>query len=263
MPRIIKSIIPRIRKSLSERGLLVSIGRSVLLPIHLLQEYRRAGQRCGPQERSAFDRENGVDTDGEIDGWTHLSDLKIPSANWIYGTNYTPIEPARFHIILSTLDLNFEDFTFIDFGSGKGRALLLASEYSFRRVVGVEFSPELHRIAQLNLQQYDGRRKSGTVESFCLDFLDLEIPPEPLILFLFDPCQDTVLVELLRHVGKSLETHPRAVCVIYVAPTVSKKALLDATQWMAKWKESAEHNYCLYRSTQVDCSHPQRFLPHG
>jgi len=42
VPRILKTVVPRIRKSIEERGLLVSAFRSVLLPIHLLQQYREA-----------------------------------------------------------------------------------------------------------------------------------------------------------------------------------------------------------------------------
>lgn len=48
--------------------------------------------------------------------------------------------------ILDRLPLDFEEYTFIDLGSGKGRALLIASEYPFRAVVGVELSPKLHAL---------------------------------------------------------------------------------------------------------------------
>jgi SAM-dependent methyltransferase len=243
-----KTVIPRIRRSLQERGLVVSLRRSVLLPVHLFREYRKAKKDTGIQVRSEFDVENGVHTDGDINGWTHLSDLEIPSANWIYGRNYAPIEPARFGGIVSSLGIRFEDFVFIDFGSGKGRALLLASELSFQRVLGVEFSPELHQIAQQNIQKYAGRRKSGAVESVCMDFLDFTLPAQSLVLFFFDPCEDAVLVKLLRNVGQSLETNPRTAYVIYVAPTKSKKVILDQVEWLAKIGESADLNTCVYRT---------------
>jgi hypothetical protein len=61
--------------------------RSVLLPFHLFQEYRTARKQDSVAIRSDFDPTYDVDTDGEIDGWTHLSDLDIPSANWIHGRN--------------------------------------------------------------------------------------------------------------------------------------------------------------------------------
>ncbi|HKD02695.1 MAG TPA: hypothetical protein VKB77_09715 [Terriglobales bacterium] len=75
--------MPRIRRSLAERGLLTRLRRSVLLPIHLMQEYRVARTLRPDGRRSWFDRAHGVDTDGDIASWTYLSDLNIDSPNWI------------------------------------------------------------------------------------------------------------------------------------------------------------------------------------
>jgi SAM-dependent methyltransferase len=227
---------------------LVSLRRSVLLPVHLWQEYRSSKRRGNVLARSEFDRAHDVDTDGDVNGWTQLSDLEIPGANWIYGRNYAPIEPERFHTILSGLQIRYEEFTFVDFGSGKGRALLLASEYPFQRVVGMEFSPQLHRIAQENIRRVAGHQKSGPVESVCADFLDFPLPSTPAVFFFFDPCDDPVLKQLLHKIRESLELGPRTVYLIYVAPTKSKRFLLDATPWLVKITENTDRNYRVYRS---------------
>jgi hypothetical protein len=253
MPRVIKTVIPRIRRSLRERGLIISLGRSVLLPIHLFQEYRKAKSNRAIKVRSEFDLENHVDTDGEINGWTHLSDLDIPSANWIYGNHYAPIEPARFRAIFSSLNLfsglnvAYEDFVFIDFGSGKGRALLLASEFPFKRVLGVEFSPDLHAIAQGNIERYAIRRRSGPVESVCMDFLNFTPPPEPLILFFFDPCEAPILTKLIHNLHESLIANHGDCYLVYVAPTQSRKTVLDTAKWLSKVAEDAELRAFVYR----------------
>ena len=65
---------------------------------------------------------------------------------------YEAITPEAFHGLLASIDLGDHDLTFIDLGSGKGRAVLLASLYPFRRLIGVEFSPELTEVARLNVQ---------------------------------------------------------------------------------------------------------------
>ncbi len=75
MPRIIRTIIPRIKKSIKERGIAVSLFRAVLLPIHLVREHRVAGRLKRDQRRSDFDLAYGVETDGDFDDWTYLSDL--------------------------------------------------------------------------------------------------------------------------------------------------------------------------------------------
>lgn len=250
MPRVLKTVIPRVRRSLHERGLLVSLTRSVLLPLHLLREYaetRKLGRNGPSTPRSDFDRERGVSTDGDIDGWTYLSDLKISSRNWINGRNYMPTEPFRFEAALSNLKIRFEDFLFIDFGSGKGRVLLMASELPFKRVIGVEFAHELHAIAQSNIAKYDARRKSGPMESICMDFLDFPLPPEPSVFFFFDPCENAVLAQLLGQIRQSLDAHPRPGYIVYIAPTSARKALLDSTPWIVKENENAEIRFCVYR----------------
>jgi SAM-dependent methyltransferase len=218
-----------------------------LLPVHLWREYRLSRRR-GVLPRSEFDLAHRVDTDGDVNGWTHLSDLEIPSTNWIYGRNYAPIEPERFHAIFSGLEIHFEDFSFVDFGSGKGRAILLASEYPFRRVAGVEFSAELHGIAKENIRRLEGHKKSGPVESVWADFLEFPLPSVPSVFFFFDPCDDPVLKKLLRRIQESLELTPRTVYLIYVAPTESKRILLDATPWLVKITENTDRNYRVYRS---------------
>jgi SAM-dependent methyltransferase len=251
MPRILRTVIPRIKKSIQERGLLVSLYRSALLPIHLLREYRQT-RRIDPSSRvrSGFDQEYGVETDGDLDGWTYLSDLEIPSSNWIHGNNYAPIEPARFHAILASLELKFENFVFVDFGSGKGRALLMASEFPFKKIVGVEFSPELHAAALANLAMDRGfERRCELVESLCMDFLEFPLPPEPSVLFFFDPCDESVLAKMLAKISQSLEANTRELYVIYVAPTAAKERLLDAAGFLRKLLRNGEQNFCVYTAS--------------
>jgi hypothetical protein len=248
MPRVLHTVLPRIRRSIAEHGILTSLRRSLLLPLHLLQEYRAARRLQPDGQRSDFDLAHGVDTDGDISDWTHLSDLDIASPNWIQGKDYCPIAPERFSAVLSSLDVKFEDFTFIDFGSGKGRALLMASDFPFRRVIGLEFSRELHGAAERNIRTYK-RSPHGCrlVESRCVDFLDFSLPPEPCVLYFFDPCSEAVFIPLLESVRKSLQKHPRPLWLVYVAPE-KKKKLLDSTDFLVKVGWNAQLQYCWYRS---------------
>src|SRR5437868_798915 len=69
----------------------------------------------------------------------------------VFSSAYQPTDPAFFHEMICRLPAKFRDFTFIDLGSGKGRTLLMASDYCFRRIIGVEHLPTLHSIAQENV----------------------------------------------------------------------------------------------------------------
>jgi len=256
MPRIARTIVPRIRKSIQERGVWASIGRSVLLPIHLVREYRERRHLRPTQARDSFDQEFNVDTAGEFDGWTYLSDLAIPSKNWIHGNNYAAIEPARFRTAMGKLRVRFEDFIFVDFGSGKGRALLMAAGFPFKRIVGVEFSPTLNAIAQSNIQKREfsgnspiekmpGRR----VDSVCMDFLDFPLPLEPSVFFLFDPCDEYVLGKLLARIEDSLRLQPREIRLVYVAPTAGKEQLLDSARFLTRVEKDSAQRYSVYRNS--------------
>ena len=97
--------------------------------------------------------------DAEYD-WDHRVNTTSATVGWRerllgqFHSGYQPTEPALFTEMMSSLKINFQEFTFIDMGSGKGRVLLMAADYPFHRIVGVELFPALHRVAQQNLNAY-------------------------------------------------------------------------------------------------------------
>ena len=116
--------------------------------------------------------------------WEHHVNTTSAAVGWrerllgVFHSPYQPTEPALFHEILDTLqqqtNLNFADFTFLDLGSGKGRTLLMAADYPFRRVVGVELLPTLHQTAQENLRLYKSdAQKCFAIEAVCTGQDDL------------------------------------------------------------------------------------------
>ena len=250
MPRFLRTVVPRIKRSLRERGVLTSMGRSFLLPIHLLQEYRRGRAIKPSPECSDFDREFGVDTDGDFEDRTYLSDLDIPSSNWIRGGDYVPIYPERLLGILSRISIRYEDFVFLDFGSGKGRALLIASHFAFRKIVGVEFSPQLHHVAEQNITRYHpSTQKCTKIQSVCMDFAEFTLPEEPCLIYMFDPCDEVVLRRTLRNLEESLRSHPRQILVIYVAPRL--QAVMDWCGFLRKIMTSDEFQFSLYGNCEA------------
>jgi hypothetical protein len=252
MPRILKTVLPRIRKSLAQKGIAVTALRSVLLPFHMLKEYKAARELVHDDAVCEFDLANGVETEGDLDGWTYLSDLDISSPNWISGNNYLAIEPERFSLILSTLPIAFEEFVFIDFGSGKGRALLMASEMPFKRIVGVEFSKKLHSTAEQNFARYQSpTQKCKRLASVCMDFIDFELPAEPAVLFFFDPCDETILARVLEKVGKSLQASLRPIYLAYVAGSSRKAQSLNSADFLTQVETNEKYDFCVYKANKT------------
>lgn len=166
-----------------------------------------------------FDARYHVDTAGVIP----LYHLTIPSENWIYGGRYQAILPEEFHPLLHAAGEIAPGTVFVDFGSGKGRALLLAAEYPFTRIVGVEFSPDLVAIARKNCLSYqDPAQVCRDIESVVCDAANYLLPEEPLVLMLFNPFEYHVMAKVADNVRDSLERHPRPVTVIVSNPNQNR-----------------------------------------
>lgn len=150
----------------------------------------------------------------------------------MFHSEYQPTDPVAFREMLDGLRqtlaqsshsspgaLTLGDFTFVDLGSGKGRTLLMASDYPFRRIVGVELIPALHLIAQENVRQYKSEsQKCFALETICADATKFPFSEEPLVVFLFNPFGETGMRQVVVNLGRSLSAHPRPVFVLYHNP---------------------------------------------
>src|SRR6204780_4588149 len=134
--------------------------------------------------------------DAEYD-WDHRVNTTSAAVGWrdrllgVFHSPYQPTEAGLFHEMIDALcehtHIDLSEFVFVDLGSGKGRTLLLASDYPFRRIVGVELLPTLNQIAQENLQKYRSEsQKCFALESFCGDATAFAFPAEPMVLYLFN-----------------------------------------------------------------------------
>lgn len=149
----------------------------------------------------AFDRRLGVDTRG-------YADLR-----------YEPTPADVFHEMIAKIPFDPRDFVFVDFGSGKGKVLMLAAQYPFRRVVGVELWEDLHRIALDNLKSFRKRAHcAAEVTSVRMDAGDFPLPDTPLVLYFFNPFPEAVLTRVLSNLRESLARAPRRVYVLFYAP---------------------------------------------
>jgi len=117
---------------------------------------------------------------------------------------------------LADLGLRYEDYTSLDLGSGKGRALLLASAFPFRKMIGVEYNQALHQVAEQNLLRYPlNVRRCRQIEAHWGDAAEFELPEGPLVLFLYNPFGAPVMERVIDNVTASFHRRPRRIIVIY------------------------------------------------
>jgi len=195
----------------------------------------RRRQRYGDME---YDWENRVNTTSGTVGWR----VRLLG---LFQSAYQPTEPAVFREMMASLPIEFDKFTFIDLGSGKGRALLMASEHPFRKIVGVELIAELNRAAEENIRAYSSAtRRCAHVESILADAREFELPEEPLVLYLFNPLPQRALSEVLERLENSLKRAPRPVWVVYHNPVL--ETVLGTSGFLEKAGGTTQ--YSIYRT---------------
>jgi SAM-dependent methyltransferase len=184
-----------------------------------LPERRRA--RYGDME---YDWEHRVNTTAGTVGWRER-------LLGVFHSAYQPTEPAAFREMMAALPVDFSEFTFVDLGSGKGRTLLMAAQYPFRRIVGVELIKTLHYAAKENIAAY--RAKVGTgprehrvlreaqIEAVLMDGTNFVFPETPLVVYLFNPLPEAGLRRVMRKLIDSCNRNPRAIWVVYHNPLLT------------------------------------------
>jgi SAM-dependent methyltransferase len=220
----------RVRHALANRGLLGNLNKAIQRLARTLLHKRRAN--CADKSSASeitdranvihpFDLAYAVDTSGLIEG----QDLPTPHPNALWSTAYYAIAPSIFDQLIHDLELrlapDWSAFTFLDLGSGKGRALMLASRLPFHAILGVEISPELACISQRNLLGFSAPwQQCRALEAREGDVTSLDLPPTPLVIYLYHPFAAPTLKAFLGNLERSLQNDPREILLLYFNPAL-------------------------------------------
>lgn len=200
---------------------------------------RRAIRRRWAEREAAFDRARGVDTAGTIS----IAALEgIVSDSSDDAKRYEATDPEPLAAALAGLGIDYPAYTFLDLGCGKGRVLLQAAEWPFRRVVGVEFAPSLHATAVRNIAADRGPRRCPDVAAVLGDAAEFPIPAGPLVVFMFNPFGESVMARVLENLARSHRDEPRDMRILYWNPELA--ALLDRLGFV---RVTATSDFSAYR----------------
>ncbi|HXC60977.1 MAG TPA: class I SAM-dependent methyltransferase [Steroidobacteraceae bacterium] len=170
---------------------------------------------------ASFDRKYGTDTSGSVQpDELGIDDPELRDKAILYLAS--PPRVTRW--MLGHTGIESAAFSFVDLGCGKGRVILLASELSFLRVVGVEISAELCAVARRNATLY--RPASRTkIEVFNADATQFEFPDTDLLIHMYHPFDPALTVRVFERLGHSLREKPRRVVVAYLVYTAAVPAV--------------------------------------
>lgn len=146
-----------------------------------------------------------VDTDGIKHSQQQLADK-----SWV--TRYMPAHYSVIDAALNLLPINFKAFTFIDLGCGKGRSLLCAANFPFRKITGVEIDPTLVRVARENCAAIG----ADDIEVKLGDAMMMDFPQAPLVIYSFDTFDQQGLSGLLGRLREQQSVMASPVWILQV-----------------------------------------------
>lgn len=192
-----------------------------------LSQVRGAGLLYDGWNRAhPFDRRYGTDTSGRFSAEEMRSRSQSAAAEHMRG--YGGSQPSLVRAALNTLP-RVGSCTFVDLGCGKGRPLLVATEFPFRDIVGIELSPELAQTARHNTQLVAAlhpARARARVETG--DASEFPLPAGDLVLFLYHPFSAPLMQKVVEQLERALRDESTRRCFVVLYNPVHG-ALFDAS----------------------------------
>jgi SAM-dependent methyltransferase len=171
----------------------------LLRALRRLSEIPRRGFPTLRPNRTSFDEQWGTETEKIV--W-----LTNPgSKNFVHGVRYEACSPTACGWAIENAPVDLSRFYFVDVGCGKGRPLLIASQYPFKHLVGIEYSAKLCDQAHANLTA--AGVSPARFRIFCIDAVDFEFTPQDTFAYLHNPFDHEILSQVLRRLRKLAETN--------------------------------------------------------
>jgi SAM-dependent methyltransferase len=159
----------------------------------------------------SFERVIGVQTHGDrIRPDELLTEEEIPN-------NVLPSGWVALWATFRALEVSPDD-VFADLGSGKGRVLFMAARRPFKRVLGVERSHHLNRIARANLERTRHRLRCKDIVIQEGTLREWRVPDDLTVAYLYTPLPIEDLGGLLRKLRASVERNPRKFRLVWFLP---------------------------------------------
>ncbi|MFT5470769.1 MAG: 16S rRNA G966 N2-methylase RsmD [Verrucomicrobiales bacterium] len=239
----------------------MTLRRIISIPGKLLRIFSEHGFHDGigtlinfARDRRA-DRSFGVTTNRSY----LLRDHGVEDENYV---DYGPITYAALRAAIRACSVTMNGSNvFIDFGAGRGRVLLEAATHPLKRVIGVEFMPELAEQAEQNIAtaREHGRLRCDEVEVLREDATEFVIPPEATILHFFNPFRGPILDRVVENLAASLSANPRKIFVLFANPDDFDRILKNSSPIPTEWiKNEKTITWPLFRTDENELGNVYR-----
>src|SRR5262249_43120440 len=205
------------------------VGLSIaLLPGQLLRQLRYGLLRLS---EIFYERRYGIVSGGEI----LASELGFTEKCC---HDYQATSYVRFRQLMKQIAIRDDEDVFLDYGSGLGRAVILAATYPFRKVIGVELATDLHARPADNVRRAVQRLRCRDIELYNVDARRFRIPPEVTVIYLWNPFDGEVLREVFGNIQRSIVEYPRTVTILHLSPSnpTALDVIKDGLPWLRETK---------------------------
>ena len=184
------------------------------------------------------DRRLGIRTCGTLSP----EQLNLPREQ---SAEYSATSYTMFKRIMKYVNITPGQDVFLDYGSGKGRVVILAALRSFRKVIGVEVAGELNAVARQHLQQVRKKLRCTEVEICTCNAADYVVPNEVTVIHMYNPFIGEILNRVVERIHQSLLARPRKITLIYTHPRY-----FDPIAEQLSWVHKRD---CCVASDAIEC----------
>ncbi|WP_342332627.1 class I SAM-dependent methyltransferase [Pedobacter sp. FW305-3-2-15-E-R2A2] len=187
------------------------------------------------ENEDQFDQKYGTLTSTIFEQYELPEDINLERFVNAYRYSPSPVNIVREAMhLLKEHRIDYNKYTFVDIGSGLGRNLLIASEYPFQKITGIEISSYLTEIAKGNLDKYNSpTQKCKDIRLECTDILAYSFPKENMILYFWEPFTADVSGPFMQSLSQFIRETGLTIHLIFlgaVFPAIETSDLFKITE---------------------------------
>ena len=160
----------------------------------------------------------------------------LPVKSGPFANFYQPVRSGPLRRLFAELKPDVSQ-GFVDIGAGTGKAMILAAEWGFREVRGVEIAPALCELAAENFRRFAAATPAARFELVCGDALEFELRDDDGFLFLNDPFSEEVFALFVARVLALRARRARPLWLVYKNNNLRVMPSLERLKARAEYRE--------------------------
>lgn len=161
-----------------------------------------------------YEKKLGINTHSIV----NLNHLTLAGKNSAQNHHYQGASYFILFSVFNKLPETVKSKPIVDFGCGKGRALFVAEQCGFTKLIGVDIAKELIVDANKNKAVYQKKNNTSSFEFIFENATKYQIPIEATVFYLFNPFGPNIMQSVIDNIKQSVHQNPREIYCIYLNP---------------------------------------------